>query len=720
MVDEKRWQYAWAEAELFVPSGPKDDATDVHILVSPPFTSGEAHIGHVRSYTIADAYARYQRARGASVLFSLGFDAFGLPAELGAIENGVGPRLWIERCCQRMRSQFDELGLSFDWSRSYVASESNIYRWSQWLFLKLLEADLVYRHTGRVDWCDSCRTALAHTQVQDGRCWRCDGPTRVRRRPQWYLKLSAYNEENDRRMANHTAWNHAAVTAQHAALGRVDGVEFDVKSADGSSLTVFTQFPDAIADAEFVAISPRYRDIDHWTKDLDVQQRLEKQTATEGQEGGAEPTGVATGAKAYIPGVQYAVPVVITAAVDARYGPTVVLGIPSVDETDRRIADGLPRVPTNNLRSKNMALEKRPAARFRAADFTISRQRAWGSPIPIVHCEGCGVVPVAIDELPVELPDDLTVTGEGSPLADHPEFSRCRCPACGEPARRETDTLDFHMDVSWCFVPFSVPKCERDEHMFEHPEVKRWLPASMVVYGADAGNFVLSQRMVSKALRDLGITDSLPYGEPYGSTVMHEMVQFDGRKMSKHLGNGVSPGDIVDRVGADPLRVAVLHAANPEKTITWDENVLRHCSRFLARLHEYAEPRLAAGMKVDMETSIDESTSARRRLARWCQTGILRITSNYETMALHRATRNIMALWERISSFEEAVLANSSKLTDRDQEAVVVSLLVLVRLMAPVAPHLAEELWAASGQDKFVSEAPWPEVGSEGLADARP
>jgi leucyl-tRNA synthetase len=315
-------------------------------------------------------------------------------------------------------------------------------------------------------------------------------------------------------------------------------------------------------------------------------------------------------------------------------------------------------------------------------------------------------VPVPLDQLPVRLPEDLTVTAEGNALLDRPDFLECECPSCGGPARRETDTLDCHFDAASQQYPLPAPTADRGESLLTHPELQRWVPVEWYINGADTGSFVLDQRTTTKMLRDLGHFPWLPDGECYRGTYTHEMVQLDGRKMSKHLGNTVTPQAIVDRFGADTLRLAMLHAAAPAKAFTWDESLLTYSRGFLRRLWTFAEPRLREASSVPQE--LDVADGLRRRLAGWCDTAVAKITENYERLDMHRAARNLVTLFERIEDFEQRVAARR-ELTPEDRDAVVYALCLLVRLLAPIAPHIAEELWAQSGNEGFVADAGWPE-----------
>jgi leucyl-tRNA synthetase len=716
---ELKWQRAWEEAGLAQARPQSEARADTYIFVTPPFTSGGAHMGHVRSYTIADAFARFRRAQGDSVLFTLGFDAFGLPSEQGAIQEGISPAEWVERCRATMQRQFSRLGVSFDWSRSFASSEPDLYRWSQWLFLHLLERDLVYRREGQVEWCPTCATVLANLQVEDGRCWRCGEQVELVRRAQWYLRRSAYNEENHQRLPELDRWNKTALAAQRATLGPVEGVELDAKSLDGRSLTVFTTMADALGSAKFVLISPNHPDLEQWVEDPAILRELESQRQGGGrreERREAQTLALDTGVVVQVPGIEDPLPIFISPSVDGRVGPTAMLGIPDRDRTDAAIGA--------QLEAKEMAIrwrgstkreDPRPAVRYRAADFTISRQRAWGAPIPLVHCEDCGTVPVPVGELPVRLPENLAAE-PGAGLDRFPDFVACECPRCGKPARRETDTLDCHMDAAWTVFPPTVPPEDRPRQLFGHPEMKRWLPVTQMVQGADTGGFILNMRLVSKALRDAGVIDFLPTGEPFGASLMHEMVQLDGRKMSKHLGNVVDPQELIERYGADAVRFAILYAAAPDRSFSWNEHALRHCASFLDGLWSMAAPRLAARAPLADSTSldaIDDSDRLRSRLVFWCDSGIKRITAHLQKLEMHQATRNVMRFAERIGSFEDKVAKQRGEMEDEDRQAMAIALLQLVRMLAPLAPHLADELWQVAGCEGFAGEAPWPEPAGQ-------
>jgi leucyl-tRNA synthetase len=732
---EARRQAAWREREAFRTPVLAEDQAHLYVKPSAPFTSGNIHIGHVRSYSIGDAYARFRRARGEAVLFAFGFDAFGLPAELGAIAGGIPPSEWVDRCAEHMTGQLQRLGFSFDWERSFLSSDAIMYRWSQWLFLVLLDAGLIYRGTGNVDWCDNCETTLASIQVEPGgTCWRCHGPVRLIELPQWYLKISAYLQENDTRLHELAAgdiWDEVALSSQQIVLGRVDGVELDLRAPDGSTLTVFTPHADALAQARFVLMSARHPDADAWASDPAVLGRLE-QLRTGGWERSAREAEtiplIDTGRVVLAPDGR-ALPVIVSPLVDSRFGVTVALGVPGADHSDEVLAArlGLDDQPTPTLAEEapQAVQAGRPAVRYRAFDFAISRQRSWGTPIPILYCEKCGTVPVPREDLPVLLPLDIRPTGAGNPLAELEEFVATTCPGCGGPARRETDTLDCHFDALWLWLPACVPPQDRGrtlEEIFALPDLRHWLPSERLVAGSDSGNFVFDQRIVTKALRDIGPLAFLGDGEPFAGCLFHEMVIRDGRKMSKHLGNVVDPDELVERYGADTVRLAVLYAARPQRSLNWSDSAVLRCNRYLTQVWEYTIAKLAAadavraaavernGTDEAAEGIRDDTEHLRLRLSKWCEAAVEKMTEEMESLEMHSAVRNIMRLFDRIKDFEKRVIAKQGELNAANVDALLEALALHAQMLGPLAPHLAEELWLALGQEEHGAQTPWPGV----------
>ncbi len=734
---EARRQAAWHARNAFTTPQASDERPHRYIKPSAPFTSGNIHIGHVRSYSIGDAYARFCRARGEDVLFAFGFDSFGLPAELGAIAGEESPSAWVARCAEHMVGQLRQLGFSFDWERTFMSSDAIMYRWSQWLFLTLLEAGLVYRGTGTVDWCETCQTVLATIQVEDGTCWRCHNPVRLIERPQWYLRISRYVPENDRRLSElqeSGIWDENALASQRFVLGRVDGAELELGVGEGEPLTVFTPHPDALRLARFVALSPRHPRVEEWARDEVLAQRLEELRAVglerSAREAQTMPL-VDTGRLAASPTGGEPLPVIVTPTVDGRFGPTAVLGTPERDRTDAVIAErlfGAPQEPSVEhpaAADRVSTVPTREAVRYRANDFTISRQRSWGTPIPIVYCERCGTVPLAREQLPVLLPLDVKPTGAGNPLAEREDFVQTVCPRCGGSARRETDTLDCHFDALWLWVPVCVPPSEREqtlEQILALEDLRTWLPCERVVAGSDSGNFVFDQRTVTKALRDIGPLEFLADGEPFAGCLFHEMVIRDGRKMSKHLGNVVDPDELVARYGADTVRLAVLYAARPQRSLNWSDSDVKRCHRFLRQLWDYSQARfaidpepigengdaLAGGAQAAAAIGPDKTEHLRKRLEQWCQTAVEKITEDAAELEMHSAVRNVMRLFDRIRDYEKRVIAKRGWLCAEDREALLAALALLARVLMPFAPHIAEELLLAAAPGEEI-DARWPQ-----------
>ncbi len=745
---EERCQREWRARDAFRTPRLSADQSGVYIKASAPFTSGNVHIGHVRSYAIGDAYARFQRARGEPVLFAFGFDAFGLPAELGAIANGESPSEWVTRCAEHMTGQLQRLGFSFDWERTFMSSDAVMYRWSQWLFLTLLEAGLIYQGSGSVDWCDTCQTTLATIQVENGTCWRCHNPVRLIQRSQWYLRVSAYVEENDRRMAELQKWDETSLASQRFVLGRVDGVELDATAQDGRHLTVFTPYGEGLELARFALMSPKHPEVERWAASPGVQQQLEEMRlgGWERSSRAAETIAlVDTGCALTLPGDERPLPLLISPVVDERFGATAVLGVPQLDRTDALIAQRIAgieldeepdggRHPGEDAPAAEklgsggavaMAIAEaveparrisgaRAAVRYRANDFSISRQRAWGTPIPIVYCERCGTVPILREQLPVLLPLDLKPTGEGNPLAEREDFVRATCPSCGGQARRETDTLDCHFDALWLWIPACVPASERErplEEMLALEDLRGWLPSERLVAGSDSGNFMFDQRITTKALRDIGPLAFLEQGEPFAGALMHEMVIRDGRKMSKHLGNVVDPDELVDTFGADTVRLAVLWAARPQKSLNWSDSSVQYCNRFLHSLWRYAQARLAMVVEDSAELDRDSTEFLRKRLEKWCEIAVEKITEDLANLEMHKAVRNVIRLLDRIKDFESRVLKRSGALCREDHAALLEALVLMATVLAPFAPHFAQELLRSCGREGPETDPPWPSAG---------
>ena len=579
---------------------PAEGQPCVYVKPSSPFTSGNLHMGHVRDYAIGDAYARFRRARGDAVLFGFGFDAFGLPAELAAIERHEPPAEWVGRSGERMLGQMKRLGFSFDYDRVFYSSDEGQYRWSQWLFLTLLEAGLIYRDDATVDWCDNCQTTLAALQVEDGRCWRCHNEVRLIRRPTWFLRIAPYLEENDRNLGELENWDELSLATQRYILGRTDGVELDLSGPGGRALTVFTPHRDAVGEARFVLLSPRHPEVEQWVRRRGVSERAGR--AALGRLGAQRPRRLGGAGDRHRRVGGRARPAASCRS-SSRRSSTPATGrprrsaFPPSTRPTRRSRRRMPRTPSRPAGAGrvDLALSAREAKRYRASDFSISRQRYWGTPIPIVHCEALRCGPGAVRGAAgacCRATSSRPAKGTRSPSVPTSSTSPARSAASPPSARPTPSTATS----TRCGSGFRPP-CRRrpgTTEMFDHPDLKRWLPAERLVAGSDSGGFVFDQRVVTKALRDIGPFAFLEDGEPFAGCLFHEMVIADGRKMSKHLGNVVDPDELVEQYGADTVRLAVLYAAGPAKTLNWNDGAIRFARRFLTGLWDYSHERFAA------------------------------------------------------------------------------------------------------------------------------
>lgn len=669
---EARWQAAWRDAGLFATARRGKPRRRTHLLVARTATSAHTDAAGIRTYTLADAHARFRRARGWALLFSPGLTASDL-LEDAPPAGGDAARRWAAAHSKRLRTRLDRMGYSFDWSRTFVASEPELWRWTQWLFLVLLDAGAVHR--------------TSH----------------------WYLRLDGRFQEMDRRLDELRGWSPGAAEAQRAALGRVDGVEVTAQTLDRRLLTVFTPHPDSIDGAAFVAISPSLPDMDRWISDPEVRARIEQVRARgwPRKRDGSDALALNTGLFVQAAGVDRLLPVVVSPTVEARFGHTAILAVPELDELDRRIAAGL-KPPTMSWNLKPPKRANRPAVRYPTGDIRISRASQWGISVPVVHCSDCGIVPVGEDTLPVH-------ALESAPLEQQPDPVQCSCPRCDRPAQRDTDTFDSHFDGVWRWLAPCIPPGNRAEAIFEHPQVPKWLPVNQAIGGTEGGRYVLAQRLIADVLRERGVLRHLRTGEPFGRMLVHGEVRKEGAGTSEQLGDLSNLDELLGRVGADTVRLTVLYAAAPANGFPWNDQALRYCHGFLQRVWRHAEPRLRELRHHEAER-IDVSDRPRRRLATWCRVAIAKVTADLDALEMHRAVRNVMRFLTRIEDFEARVLETRPELDDRDREAQRIALLLLVQLLAPIAPHLAEELWAAAGKDTLVSATSWPSEGSTAWA----
>jgi len=751
---EERWQEAWDDASVYhVP----DDASDpTYVLGMYPYPSGKLHMGHVRNYTITDAYARYRRMRGDDVLHPMGWDAFGLPAENAAKERDTDPRGWTFDCIDTMRGQMKSMGFGYDWDREVTTCTPEYYRWNQWLFRRFHDAGLVERRDAEVNWCPSCETVLADEQVEGDAelCWRCDTPVGTRELDQWFLKITEYADELLEAIDGLEGWPDSVRQMQRNWIGRQYGAEVDFEIGEARSVsngrgegtepreyghvTAFTTRIDTIHGATFFALAPDHPISEALAEeDADVRRFIEAEADPDGD----EPNGVATDLTATNPVTGEEIPVFVADFVLSDVGTGALMAVPGHDERDHAFAEKMgveirpviapepddwdgetvpdaPDVEATAFTDDGVVIDSgeytgldsetareritadtggaSEATQYRLRDWGISRQRYWGTPIPVVHCDDCGAVPVPDEDLPVELPEFINTTG--NPLDAAEEWQETTCPDCGAPATRETDTMDTFVDSSWYFLRYISPSL--DDAPFDLDRVNDWMPVDQYVGGIEhAVMHLLYSRFFTKVLAD---EEGVQQREPFTNLLAQGMVQLEGEKMSKSKGNVVSPQRIVDEYGADTARLFMMEAAQPERDFDWSEEGVRSTHRFLTRLNDLVEAyaagevapagdgNAAAADRDEIDDYVADETDAAVAIA----------GAEYDDLTFNVALREAQALVRTLRSYREYADPHPA-VFERGVD-------VAVRLLAPVAPHLAEELWETLGRDGFVAEAEWP------------
>jgi leucyl-tRNA synthetase len=748
---EPRWQKRWSEAGTFA-AGRRPSAEKRYVLEMFPYPSGAMHMGHARVYTIGDALARYLRMRGYDVLHPIGFDALGLPAENAALKDGKHPAQRTAENVVSFRAEMKSLGYGFDWDREVVTSDPEYYRWNQWFFIKMLEKGIVYRRQGKANWCTGCLTVIANEQVvDDNRCERCGSAVVEKVIPEWAFRITAYAEALLAGLDALPAWPERVVTMQRNWIGKSEGAEVDfaVEGA-GEHIKVFTTRVDTIFGCTYVVLAPDHPLVARLTRperQAEVRAFVERMRRTDAAERtgeGAPKEGVFTGAHAVNPFNGERLPVWIANFVLAEYGTGAVMSVPAHDQRDFEFARkyGLPvRVviqpakgdrlpagdaleaahtpdgvlegsgPYSGLASaearRRMSADAKAkgfgdaTVRWHLRDWGFSRQRYWGTPIPIIYCPDHGMVPVPEKDLPVRLPEEAIITGTGEPpLAKVPAFVNTTCPVCGKPARRETETMDTFVDSSWYYARYLSPKDDRQP--FDPKLAQRWLPIDVYVGGPEhAVMHLLYFRFWNRVMRELGL---VPVDEPCTRLVTQGIVNGpDGRKMSKRWGNVVAPGPMVQRFGADTVRLFMLFAAPPEKDIDWSDEQVEGLFRFLARVWRIFHAREASFQADPGELA--KASGAFLELRRRTHRTIQKVTQGLEGDL--KFNTGIAALMELVNELYQLEPAGPS-----DQAAVREALVALATLLAPFAPHAAEELWhevlGPASRDRILAEEPWP------------
>ncbi len=752
---EPRWRHAWAEQGLYRVDLEDDARPKYYFLTMYPYPSGDLHVGHWYAEAPADAAARYRRMNGYNVLFPMGFDAFGLPAENAAIRAAregeqVHPATLTYERIGRMVTQFEQMGAMFDWSKKVVTCDPVYYRWNQWLFVKMFERGLAYRKESYVNWDPVDQTVLANEQVIDGRGDRSGALVERRLMPQWHFKITAYADE----LLDFSTldWPEKVKTMQTNWIGRSEGAEVVFRTESGEPITVFTTRPDTLWGATFVVLAPEHPLVERVTS---ASQRAEVEayvvaaaakSEIDRQAEGREKTGVFTGGHAVNPVNGERVQIWIADYVLMTYGTGSIMAVPAHDERDLQFARtfGLPvrvvvQPPGASLEGDTLAeaytgdgvmvnsgrFDGTPTGKgeegergiasviawleeeglgerkvtYRLRDWLISRQRYWGTPIPMLYCDACGIVPVPLDQLPVELPSDVAFMPTGqSPLTTHEPFLHARCPACGGPARRETDTMDGFMDSSWYWFRYLSP--ELTSAAVDKELVGRWTPVDMYTGGVEHSILhLLYARFFTKVLRDLGLVD---HGEPFQRLFNQGMILGeDNEKMSKSRGNVVNPDHLVSEYGADAVRTYLMFIGPWDQGGPWNFQGIEGVARFLNRVWGLIVDAPAG----DPAVKVDEHVT--RDLRRAVHTAIREISEDFEGFRFNTAVAELMTLQNAMSKAKSASLA----LTPGWEEACR----VLVTLLAPIAPHLAEELWQRLGHATSVHLESWPEVDESAL-----
>jgi len=745
---ERKWQTFWAENKSFR-SLPDPSRKKCYILEMFPYPSGKIHMGHVRNYSIGDVIARFRRMQGYNLLHPMGWDAFGMPAENAAIKHGVHPAKWTYENIKAMRVQLKQLGLSYDWDREVATCDPGYYRWEQLVFLKMYEKGLVYRKESSVNWCSSCRTVLANEQVEGGRCWRCDSDVTQKQLSQWFFRITRYADELLSFCDRLPGWPERVITMQKNWIGKSYGVEveFPVQGRE-EKILIFTTRPDTLFGATFMSMAPEHPMVFSLTapeQKADVEAFIERMRRTDKivrTSEDVEKEGVFIGSFAVNPMTGKPIPIYIANFVLMEYGAGAVMAVPAHDQRDFEFAKkyGIPiqvviQPPDRTLRPEEMTeaytepgimvnsdqfigLDSETAKQkiteeikirgigdrtinYRLRDWGISRQRYWGAPIPMVYCDSCGIVPVKEEDLPVVLPEDVAFTGTGgSPLDSHAEFVRTRCPACKRPARRETDTMDTFVESSWYFLRYA--SMVRDQGPFDRKEAEYWMPVDQYIGGIEhAVMHLLYSRFFTKVLRDLGM---ISLNEPFVNLLTQGMVIKDGAKMSKSKGNVVDPDFLISRYGADTARLFSLFAAPPEKDLEWSDQGVEGTYRFLHRVWRlvftYAERLGKIPKDAVIGGVLPDSVMAVRRKTH--QT-IRKVTHDLDGR-FHFNTA-IAAIMELVNLLLQT---QQESFTEETLPVLRESLEALALMLAPFAPHIAEEMWEALGHTGGIGEVFWP------------
>ncbi|HEV8307861.1 MAG TPA: leucine--tRNA ligase [Methylomirabilota bacterium] len=743
---EAKWQRHWEDTGLFrvraEPGRPK-----YYCLEMFPYPSGRIHMGHVRNYAIGDVVNRYKRMRGYNVLHPMGWDAFGLPAENAAIEHGVHPAVWTYENIATMKAQMKKLGIGYDWDREVATCDPEYYRWEQLIFIRMFERGLAYQKRGLVNWCPSCQTVLANEQVEAGRCWRCESEVIPQQVEGWYFRITAYAEELLEWCDRLPGWPERVLTMQRNWIGKSEGAEFDlaVVGRPDLAIRVFTTRPDTSFGMTYAVLAPEHPLVDALVTEPDERTAVAafrgevlRESEIERLATDRPKRGLQLRARAVNPFSGQEIPLFLADYVLMGYGTGAIMAVPGEDQRDWDFAEayGLPIIETTArpadwtgeaytgdgvkinsgfLDGLTVAEAKRKAidwltakgigearVNYRLRDWGISRQRYWGAPIPIVYCPACGAVPEKPERLPVVLPRNVQITGKGgSPLADVPSFVNAPCPRCGGPGRRETDTMDTFVESSWYFLRYCSPQYASG--MVDPAAAHYWMPVDQYIGGIEhAILHLLYARFYTKVLRDLGL---FKVDEPFENLLTQGMVIKDGAKMSKSKGNVVDPDELIATYGADTARLFSLFAAPPEKDLDWSEQGVEGAFRFLNRLWRFVETHREALASPAERPA--ELSPAGRAFRRTIHETIQRVTDDIEDR-FHFNTA-ISAVHELVNAIHAFAAESLDGMSQAERRALLrEGAETMLRLLAPFAPHVIEELWAQLGHRGSVFREAWP------------
>ncbi|WP_321405056.1 leucine--tRNA ligase [Maridesulfovibrio sp.] len=749
---ENKWQKEWTEKGAFNVEA-DESRPKYYVLEMFPYPSGKIHMGHVRNYSIGDVVARYKRMKGFNVLHPMGWDAFGLPAENAAIKNNTHPAEWTYANIDDMRTQLKRLGYSYDWRRELATCHPGYYKWEQQFFLKFLEKGLIYRKKSPVNWCETCHTVLANEQVEEGLCWRCDTEVVQKELSQWFMRITDYAEELLESLNElEGGWPERVITMQRNWIGKSIGAELDFEVENSEeTISVFTTRPDTLFGATFMSLAAEHPMVEKLIEGKPeaekVREFVHKVSNMDRIVRGAddlEKEGVFTGAYCINPLNGLKMPIYVANFVLMGYGTGAVMAVPAHDQRDFEFAKkydlplqvviqpegetlkvedleeaySAPGVLTNSGEFDNMPNEDAKGAiveflgksgkgkksiNYRLRDWNISRQRFWGSPIPVIYCDDCGIVPVPEQDLPVVLPEDAVMNEDGrSPLPDMESFHNVTCPKCGKAAKRETDTMDTFVESSWYFMRYTDSR--KADAPFDSNSLEYWTPVDQYIGGIEhAILHLLYARFFTKILRDEGYTQ---LSEPFKNLLTQGMVLKDGAKMSKSKGNVVDPNAMINKYGADATRLFILFASPPEKDLEWSDQGLEGAHRFLNRIWRLAEEfegklsAVGACAKPSMELS-SEAKKLRLKEHETVKRASRDMENKFQFNTVIAATmelvNEIYSLKDELMKSEDGRFALSSAYS------------TVLTVLSPIAPHICEELWAAMGYNGYIAEVAWPE-----------